>query len=212
LDGSEKIRYTEFLAATIEASGTINEVKLAEAFDRLDSDDSGFISVENLLEILGDTFTKEDVEAIIKEVTVTNGQISYSEFLSLWESTEDNNDDDDDEITEGISGNGFVTSSIHAEPNGVIKTVQVNSSKNPFLDSERSTGAISTLSSDYDDSSAAVAPKATTISSINNTINNDNVDDPGNISRVNFLQGKMMSERNMILLHQAKKNSFVSVH
>ena len=86
MDGSEKIRYTEFLAATIEASGTINEVKLAEAFDRLDSDDSGFISVENLLEILGDTFTKEDVEAIIKEVTVNErSNIIFRIFIIMGE-------------------------------------------------------------------------------------------------------------------------------
>lgn len=209
MDGSEKIRYTEFLAATIEASGTINELKLAEAFDRLDSDDSGFISVENLLEILGDTFTKEDVEAIIKEVTVTNGQISYSEFLSLWESTESNNDEDD--VTDGLSGDGFAISAINEEPNGVVKMVHVNSSKNPFLDSERSTGAISTLSSDNDDNIAvpAMKTKTTMLTSINDT--SDNIDDPGNISRVNFLQGKMISERNMILLDQAKKCNYVPV-
>lgn len=44
LDGTGKIRYTEFLASTIEAFGEIDEERLAEAFDRLDSDDSGFIS------------------------------------------------------------------------------------------------------------------------------------------------------------------------
>lgn len=43
IDGSG-IKYTEFLAATIEAHGTIDENRLAEAFDRLDSDDSGYIS------------------------------------------------------------------------------------------------------------------------------------------------------------------------
>ena len=43
LDGSGRIRYTEFLAATIEAQGVISEERLAEAFDRLDSDDSGAI-------------------------------------------------------------------------------------------------------------------------------------------------------------------------
>ena len=44
LDGSGKIRYTEFLAATIEVHGAIDEERLAEAFDRLDCDDSGYIS------------------------------------------------------------------------------------------------------------------------------------------------------------------------
>ena len=34
--------YTEFLAATIEACGRIEDDRLAEAFDRLDSDDTGY--------------------------------------------------------------------------------------------------------------------------------------------------------------------------
>lgn len=33
--------YTEFLAATLEAHGNIEEERVAAAFDRLDSDDSG---------------------------------------------------------------------------------------------------------------------------------------------------------------------------
>lgn len=33
--------YTEFLAATLEAHGYIEEERIAAAFDRLDSDDSG---------------------------------------------------------------------------------------------------------------------------------------------------------------------------
>ena len=35
------ITYTEFLAATLEAHGNIEEERVAAAFDRLDSDDSG---------------------------------------------------------------------------------------------------------------------------------------------------------------------------
>jgi len=38
------IEYTEFLAATLEVNGHIQEDRLAEAFDRIDSDNSGFIS------------------------------------------------------------------------------------------------------------------------------------------------------------------------
>jgi hypothetical protein len=34
--------YTDFLAATIEAHGHIEEDRIAEAFDRLDSDDNGY--------------------------------------------------------------------------------------------------------------------------------------------------------------------------
>lgn len=86
MDGTGKIRYTEFLAATIEAHGAISEERLAEAFDRLDSDDSGYISAENLIEILGQGFPKEEIDEIIKEADLTkDNQISYAEFLHLWE-------------------------------------------------------------------------------------------------------------------------------
>jgi calcium-dependent protein kinase len=56
------------LAATIEAHGAISEERLAEAFDRIDADDSGFISAENLKEILGNDFPQEEIDAIVSVV------------------------------------------------------------------------------------------------------------------------------------------------
>jgi calcium-dependent protein kinase len=47
LDGTGSVHYTEFLAATIEAHGSIDEHRIADAFDRIDSDDTGFITVRN---------------------------------------------------------------------------------------------------------------------------------------------------------------------
>jgi len=43
----------------MEAHGTIDEERLAEAFDRIDCDDSGYISVANLKEFLGDDIPEE---------------------------------------------------------------------------------------------------------------------------------------------------------
>ena len=64
----------------------ISEERLAEAFDRIDADDSGYISAANLRELLGADFPKEEIDAIIKEADQTmDGKISYSEFLALWE-------------------------------------------------------------------------------------------------------------------------------
>lgn len=89
MGGSGKIRYTEFIAATIEAHGAISEARLAEAFDRLDCDDSGYITAENLAEILGYDVSPVEIKAIIEEVDLTHdGRVSYSEFMTLWE---DNN-------------------------------------------------------------------------------------------------------------------------
>jgi hypothetical protein len=66
--------------------GAISEERLAEAFDRLDSDDSGYISAANLAEMLGADFPKEEIDEIIREADLTkDNRISYSEFLALWE-------------------------------------------------------------------------------------------------------------------------------
>jgi hypothetical protein len=86
MDGTGRIRYTEFLAATIEAQGAISEERLAEAFDRIDSDDSGYIDAANLAAMLGHDFPKEEIDSILQEAVLTkDNRISYSEFLALWE-------------------------------------------------------------------------------------------------------------------------------
>jgi len=86
LDNTGKIKYTEFLAATIESTGLITEERLAEAFDRLDHNDSGFITVDSLKAVLGDEVSSDYVEEIIAESGVhEDKRISYDEFLSLWE-------------------------------------------------------------------------------------------------------------------------------
>lgn len=86
MDGTGEVKYCEFLAATIEAQGAISEERLAEAFDRLDSDDSGYISKENLRDFLGDDLPQEEIDEIMKEADTNDAnKISYPEFLALWE-------------------------------------------------------------------------------------------------------------------------------
>jgi predicted HTH domain antitoxin len=86
VDQTGEIKYCEFLAATIEATGAISAERLAEAFDRLDSDDSGYISADSLRELLGNNIPQEEINAIIKEADLNNdNRISYAEFLALWE-------------------------------------------------------------------------------------------------------------------------------
>ena len=45
-DNKGFIEYTEFVASTLEVSGLIAEDRIAEAFDRLDADGTGYISIE----------------------------------------------------------------------------------------------------------------------------------------------------------------------
>ena len=85
IDDSGLIHYTEFLAATLETQGHIEEERLAEAFDRLDADDSGYITKQNLRGILGTEYTKEKVETLLSEADIDqNGKISFEEFVALF--------------------------------------------------------------------------------------------------------------------------------
>lgn len=85
IDCTGKVHYSEFLAGSLEAHGNIDEARIAEAFDRLDSDDSGFITVENLREFLGHNISKEYIDSIIDEADGNNDhKIEYEEFLHLW--------------------------------------------------------------------------------------------------------------------------------
>jgi len=94
IDGTGRVHYSEFLAATIESHGSIDEERLAEAFDRIDSDDSGFITVANLKEFLGDDIPDKYLEDIINEADLRQDhRIAYDEFLALW------NDDGDQALT-----------------------------------------------------------------------------------------------------------------
>ena len=81
----DSIYFTEFLAACLESQGRIEEHRLAEAFDRLDADDSGYISRENLRSILGKNCTEAYLDRLMSEADVNgDGQIEYAEFLALF--------------------------------------------------------------------------------------------------------------------------------
>lgn len=89
-DGTGKISYTEFIAACIEGSSHCDEDLLAEAFDRLDSDDSGYISKQNLRDILGNQFSQQLVEEMIADADFKkNGRVDFEEFINLMHNKRD---------------------------------------------------------------------------------------------------------------------------
>lgn len=86
------INYTEFLAAALETQGTIEEYRLAEAFDLMDVDDSGYISRQNLRHILGDHTDERYIDQLIAEADFKrDGQISYEEFLQVFSNQKHDN-------------------------------------------------------------------------------------------------------------------------
>lgn len=80
-----KIMYTEFIAATLELQGRIEEKRVAEAFDHIDDDDSGYITKKNLKQLLGERGTSEQIDKLIEEAdTDGDGKISFEEFLVMY--------------------------------------------------------------------------------------------------------------------------------
>ena len=99
------INYTEFLAAAIETQGSIEEYRLAEAFDLMDVDDSGYISRENLKHILGDHTDERYIDQLIAEADFKrDGRISYDEFLQVFSQQKHDNIY---AIYEGAESEGF---------------------------------------------------------------------------------------------------------
>lgn len=85
VDKSGQIQYTEFLAATLEARGYLEEERIAEAFESIDRDHSGFIDKDELKEVLGESFTMEQIDDIIRAADKNNdGRISYDEFFDVF--------------------------------------------------------------------------------------------------------------------------------
>eukprot|EP00586_Coscinodiscus_wailesii_P010763 CAMPEP_0172513242 /NCGR_PEP_ID=MMETSP1066-20121228/250958_1 /TAXON_ID=671091 /ORGANISM="Coscinodiscus wailesii, Strain CCMP2513" /LENGTH=190 /DNA_ID=CAMNT_0013293425 /DNA_START=130 /DNA_END=699 /DNA_ORIENTATION=+ len=86
IDNTGLVNYTEFLAATIEGEDLITEGRIAEAFDHLDCNNSGYISFENINEQFEGKLPSDKIEKIIAEVAVGDNEnkICYAEFLLLW--------------------------------------------------------------------------------------------------------------------------------
>jgi len=79
------IMYNEFIAATLETQHRIEETKLIDAFDRLDTDNTGFISKKNICCVLGRHCSDEYVNNIINEVDASgDGLISFDEFIAAF--------------------------------------------------------------------------------------------------------------------------------
>jgi len=90
MNESGSIEYTEFLAATLECRGRIEDQRIAEAFDQFDTDGSGYISKEELHEILGKDVKEAYMDKLMKEVdTDKDGRISYLEFNQAFSGMQD---------------------------------------------------------------------------------------------------------------------------
>ncbi|GAX21469.1 hypothetical protein FisN_10Hh048 [Fistulifera solaris] len=80
---NDAVNFTEFLAACLEAQGDLAEYRIAEAFDLLDFDDTGYITRDNLRKLLGGYSSENYIDRLLAEAG-SNGKISYKDFLNVF--------------------------------------------------------------------------------------------------------------------------------
>jgi calcium-dependent protein kinase len=84
---TDEIHYSDFLAAMVSSRIKLHDELLAQTFRRFDVDSTGFITKENLKEILGETFEGHEIEELLNEADFTHdGKISYQEFMQYIKS------------------------------------------------------------------------------------------------------------------------------
>jgi len=82
MNHTDEVHYTEFLAAMVSSRIQLHDNLLKATFQRFDIDKSGFITVENLIQCLGETFDGQEVQNMIAEAdTSHDGKISYEEWI-----------------------------------------------------------------------------------------------------------------------------------
>lgn len=83
-NSNEEIHYSDFLAAMVNNQIDIDDELLKSTFKRFDTDRSGFITLGNLREVLGDTVDGIEVEKLLDEAdALQDGRISYPEFVTF---------------------------------------------------------------------------------------------------------------------------------
>jgi len=87
-NNDEEIHYSDFLAAMVNTRIAIHDDLIRSAFRKFDTDSSGYITVANLKEVLGDTFEGAEVESLVAEADqLKDGRISYAEFVAYIRGT-----------------------------------------------------------------------------------------------------------------------------
>ena len=81
-DHTGNIHWHEFLAATIDITN-VDEGELRKAFQRLDFDDSGVITVDNLKELVGKDMTEEELQNLFNEIGAEGNKICFEDFRTV---------------------------------------------------------------------------------------------------------------------------------
>jgi hypothetical protein len=72
--------YTEFLACTLETKGPIDDHRILEIFEQIDRSSKGFITQQDLRNILPITLTEKQLRTLIVDITTDNDVITFERF------------------------------------------------------------------------------------------------------------------------------------
>jgi len=79
----EEIHYSDFLAAMVSTRIALHDDLLHATFSKFDTDNSGYITVSNLREVLGESYDEEQINKLVADADqVKDGRISYAEFVT----------------------------------------------------------------------------------------------------------------------------------
>ena len=85
ISSNEILNYNEFVAAAMCKRISVDEERLHIAFELLDTQSSGHISMQSIRNVLGNDVEDDVIEEIIAEMGLSNGgTIDYTEFLKYW--------------------------------------------------------------------------------------------------------------------------------
>jgi len=82
-NNDDEIHYSDFLAAMVSTRIVMHDDMLRAAFDKFDTDQSGYITVGNMHEVLGETCNENQISSLLAEADqLKDGRVSYAEFVS----------------------------------------------------------------------------------------------------------------------------------
>ena len=96
-DGNGKINYSEFLAATVQLRSVLTEEKLYALFKHFDTDNSEFITPDNIREAFkqnGRELSVKQTKQILRDHdAIGDGQLNFDEFKAIFFDQKDDNSD-----------------------------------------------------------------------------------------------------------------------
>ena len=85
ISGDEELNYNEFVAAAMCKRISIDEERLHLAFETMDKTHSGYVTKEDVVDLLGQDCTEELIEEMFRDLDLRgDNRVDYREFLIFW--------------------------------------------------------------------------------------------------------------------------------